>query len=100
MAKAVTHKLTKSPRLNFLLRSMGIFSPYDVVNHLPRRYDDYNLTNETNLVDKQKVVIYGKLVSVPRLVRTSRIKMVTFDFMTDARHFFKVVAFNREFMIK
>ena len=100
MTKTSTHKLTKSPRLNFMLGSMGIFNAFDVVNHLPRRYDDYNLTNETNLVDKQRVVVYGKLVSVPRFVRTSRIKLVTFDFMTDSRHFFKVVAFNREFLLK
>ena len=95
-----TFKLTKSPRLNYMLGNMGIFNYYDVVNHLPRRYEDYHLTNETDLVDKQRVVIYGKLVSLPRLVRTSRIKITTFDVLTDDRHFFKVVAFNRDFLTK
>ena len=100
MSDTKTHKLTKSPLLNFLLGNMGIFTPYQVVNHLPRRYDDYHLTNETDLVDKQRIVIYGKLVNVPRLVRTSRIKIVTFDVLTEKKHFFKVVAFNREFLLK
>ena len=95
-----TFKLTKSPRLNYMLGNMGIFSYYDVVNHLPRRYEDYHLTNETNLVDKQRVVIYGKLVNLPRLIRTNRIKITTFDILTDDKHFFKVVAFNRDFLTK
>lgn len=83
-----------------MLGNMGIFSYYDVVNHLPRRYEDYHLTNETNLVDKQRVVIYGKLVNLPRLIRTNRIKITTFDILTDDKHFFKVVAFNRDFLTK
>ena len=93
-------KLTKSARLNYMLGQMGIFNYEQVVNYLPRKYDDYHLTRETDLVDKERVVIYGKLVSLPRLIRTRNIKIVTFDFMSDKRHYFKVVAFNREFLLK
>lgn len=92
-------KLTKSPRLNALLRKMDIYSFYDVINHLPRRYDDYTLTEETNLSDKQRVVLYGQIVSTPRIVRARNIKIITFDFITIKKHYFKIVAFNREFLM-
>ena len=49
-------KLTKSPRLNYLLGEMGIFTHYDVINHLPRRYDDFTYTNEKEIkkLERQK----------------------------------------------
>ena len=93
-----TKKLTKSPRLNALLYKMGIFSNYDVVNHLPRRYEDYNLTEEVNLEDKQRVVLYGKLTSFPKLVRARNIQITTFGFMTNNKHFFNIVAYNRPYL--
>ena len=34
-------KLTKSSKLNSLLFNMGIYTPYDVINHLPNRYEDF-----------------------------------------------------------
>ena len=95
----IMDKLTRSPRLNALLRKMDIYSFYDVINHLPRRYDDYNPTEETNLSDKQRVVLYGQIVSAPRIVRARNIKIITFDFITIKKHYFKIVAFNREFLM-
>ena len=92
-------KLTKSKRLNYLLGQMGIFTPYDVVNHLPRRYEDLNYTEERNLVDKQRIVIKGKMVSLPKHIKTSRVQLITFDFVTDNKNFFKVVAFNRAYLL-
>ena len=91
-------KLTKSPRLNKLLYQMGIYNYYDVVYHLPKRYENLNYTEERNLVDKQRVVIIGKLVSAPKLVLTKRVKIVTFEFLTRKGTYFKVVAFNRQYL--
>ncbi len=93
-------KLTKSKRLNYLLGQMEIFTPYDVVNHLPRRYENLNFTEERNLEDKQRVVILGKLASLPRFVRTRRVQLYTFDFLTVNGNYFKVVAFNRQYLGK
>ena len=98
MANTKKDKLTKSPRLNVMLFNMGIYSQYDVINHLPRRYENFALTRESDLEDKERVVIYGHLVSSPRLVRARNIKIVTFEFMSEKKHYFKVVAFNREFL--
>ena len=93
-------KLTKSKRLNYLLGQMGIFTPFDVVNHLPKRYENLNYTNQKDLIDKQRVVIKGKLVSLPRYIRTKRIQLITFEFVSSENNYFKVVAFNRSYLLK
>ena len=93
-------KLTKSPRLNYLLGQMGIFTPYDVINHLPRRYEDFSYTEEKDLKDKQRVVLLGKVISVPKAVNARGINIVTFDFMSQSRRYYKVVFFNQPYMVK
>ena len=96
----VMGKLTDSPRLNKLLFQMDIHNEYDVIFHLPRRYDDLNYTQERELKDKQRVVILGKFVSLPRVVKARNISIVTFDFITKNRNYFKIVAFNRPYLSK
>ncbi len=93
-------KLTNSKRLNYLLGQMGIFSYYDVVNHLPRRYEDLNYTHDQGLIDKERVVLLGKVTSVPKVVKTRNISIVRFDFITSNRRYFRVVAFNRPYLGK
>ena len=92
-------KLSKSPRINKFLYSMGIFSYYDVINHLPRRYDDYSYTREKNLEDKEKVVLIGKIISLPKHNQTKKLQITTFDFMTRNKTYFRVVAFNRPYLV-
>lgn len=91
-------KLTKSPRLNYLLGQMGIFTPYQVIEHLPRRYDDLSYTKERDLKDKERVVILGRLVSAPKLVIAKHISITSFDFITVNRTFFRIKAFNRKYL--
>lgn len=93
-------KLTTSPRLNVLLYNMGIFSEYDVISHLPRRYENYNVTVKDQFEDKEKVVIFGKVVSPVKLVKARNIYLVTFEFMSDKNRYFKIVAFNRQYLTK
>ena len=89
-----SEKLTKSPRLNHLLAQMGIFSAYDVVNHLPRRYEDFSYSLEKDIKDKQRLVLLGKVISIPKNVRARGIYILTFDFMSEKRRYYKVVFFN------
>ena len=93
-------KLTKSPRLNYLLGQMGIFTPYDVINHLPRRYEDFSYTEEKDLKDKQRVVLLGKVLSIPKAVNARGISVITFDFMSQGRRYYKVVFFNQPYLVK
>ena len=93
-------KLTKSPRLNYLLGGMDIFTPYDVINHLPHRYDDYSYTDEKAIQDKQRVVLLGKVISVPRVVPSRSVTVLTFDFMSRNRKYYKIVFFNQPYLAK
>ena len=93
-------KLTKSPRLNYLLGQMGIFTPYDVVNHLPRRYEDFTYTLEKDIKDKQRLVLLGKVISLPKVVMAKGINITTFDFMSNSRRYYKVVFFNQPYLTK
>lgn len=93
-------KLSSSPRLNKLLYQMGIFNYYQVVEHLPRRYDDLSYTGERNLKDKDRVVLLGKVMSIPKIVKTRNIEVATFDFLTKNKTYFRVVAFNRRYLGK
>ena len=94
------NKLTKSPRLNFLLGEMGIFSPYDVVNHLPRRYEDFSYSNEKDIKDKQRLVLKGQVISIPKAVKARGLSVLTFDFMSESRRYYKVVFFNQPYLAK
>jgi len=101
MAEKKTKKLTNSPRLNYLLGNMGIFSAYDVVNHLPRRYDDYSLTRERGLEDKERVTIYAKVVSQVLLSNSyRRVSISSFDVLTDNGTYFHCIAYNRPYLAK
>lgn len=93
-------KLTSSKRMNYLLGKMGIFSYYDVLYHLPKRYDDFSLTHERHLVDKEKVTIYAKVVTSPKKVLAKKTTIVTFDVLTDTNTYFKVTAYNRPYLTK
>ena len=101
MAESKSKKLTNSPRLNYLLGSMGIFSPYDVINHLPRRYDDYSLTRERDLADKERITIYAKVVSQVLLGNSfKKISISSFDVLTNKGTYFKCIAYNRPYLAK
>ena len=93
-------KLTKSPRLNTLLYQMGIYNEYDVISHLPRRYEDFSLTLGKISLDKKRVVIFGKIISIPKYIQSKKVDIVTFDFVSENKQYFKVVAFNRKYLLK
>ena len=93
-------KLSSSKRINYLLGTMGIFSYYEVLAHLPKRYDDFSLTHERHLVDKEKVTVYAKVVTTPKKVLARKITIITFDVLTSANTYFKVTAYNRPYLTK
>lgn len=93
-------KLSNSKRMNYLLGSMGIFSYYDVLAHLPKRYDDFSLTHERHLVDKEKVTVFAKVVTSPKKVLARKTTIVTFDVLTNANTYFKITAYNRPYLTK
>lgn len=91
-------KLTNSSKTNYLLGSINIFSYYDVLNHLPRKYESFILTKENGLKDKERIVFYGKIISSLEKKETKRINIISFNFETVNKNTFKVIAFNRDYL--
>ncbi|MGM9873992.1 MAG: ATP-dependent DNA helicase RecG [Bacilli bacterium] len=89
---------SKSQRINNLLKGMGIYSVYDLVFYLPYRYEDYSITEFKNIKDKQRVVLEGIILNEPKAFKSQKVSGVTFDFMSSDKHYFKVVAFNRDYL--
>lgn len=91
-------EFSKSKRINYLLYQMGIKNIHDLIFYLPYRYEDYSLTPFIDIKDKQKVVLEGAILNEPKAFKGNKIKGVTFDFMSNDKHYFKVVAFNRDYL--
>lgn len=92
-------KLTSSKVFQEELERLGINTFEDVVMYLPRTYINMNLSRETNLEDKEKIVILGKLVSTPTIVKHGSLTIVRFAFITINNNFFNIVAFNRPYLL-
>lgn len=92
--------LTNSKNLLDSLSKINIFSSEDVFNYLPYRYDDVSYTDETLLLDGQKVTILGKLVSNPKFFKNNRLDIITFYFVSLKGNFYNVKIFNRGYFLK
>lgn len=91
-------KLTKSKKLNFLLGEMNIFSFSDVLKTYPYRYETLFITeNESELIDKQRVVFFGKIMSSMKVNEAKGFTILSFDFFTKNKTHFKCVIYNRPF---
>ena len=89
--------------MNYLLGEMGIFAPYQVLEHLPRRYDSfYYADRETlhHLPDKGRAVLLGRVVGVPKTLRFAKLSNTTFLFRDQYGDDYKVVAWNRPYLGK
>ncbi|MGI6713580.1 MAG: ATP-dependent DNA helicase RecG [Bacilli bacterium] len=92
--------LTKSARIAEGLRQLNIKDNFDVLYHLPRRYDNFTPTRETELNHKERVVLIGKLAGPPLYKKHLRVNSVTFPFVTQKKNFFKVIAYNRPYLLQ
>lgn len=95
-----TKPLSSSKRLNYMLHKMGIWNAYDVIKHLPRRYEDFSLSSETFFQDEQRVVIYGEIISPLMAKKGRKVVTISFQFLDENKRFFNILAFNREYLTK
>lgn len=97
-------KLTSSPKLNSLLYEMGIHSYYGVISHLPRKYEYFVATPKeelANLVDKQRVILEGKIEGNIRTLRFSSSNNASFYFHNDEdNEDYEIIAWNRPYLGK
>lgn len=92
-------KLTSSNKFQDELERMGINTFADVIMYLPRTYINLNLSREASLEDKEKVVVLGKIVSTPTIIKHGNLTIVRFAFITINNNFFNIVAFNRPYLV-
>ena len=57
------------PKTLTLLNKIGIFTVEDLVTHYPFRYEILKRDDLTKVEDEQKIVIDGKVESIPILLR-------------------------------
>ena len=96
-------KLTTSKRLNYLLGEMGIFTPEQVLMHLPRRYDSYLVTPKEELLrcaDKKRIVLFGKALPGIKTMRFKNLSKTMFYFHTAYGVDVQVIAWNRPYIAK
>ena len=95
--------LSKTKNVADALKEMGIESPLDVLEHLPRRYENfiYTLPKNGNYQDKERVVVLGKLRgALPKTLRFSHLSVSRFYFETVEGETFLVEAWNRPYLSK
>ncbi len=92
--------ISKSKAFNEALSSIGIKEPIDVLNHLPRRYDDFTYSVPKLVYeDKERVVLLGKISgSMPRCFRFAKRSVYRFTFETVNEYVFEVEAWNQTYL--
>ena len=96
-------KLTSSAKLNYLLGEMGIFQPWQVLEHLPRRYESFYYTDRESLhhlPDKGRAVLLGKVIGSPKTIRFSKMSNTSFLFHDQYGDDYRVIAWNRPYLGK
>jgi len=87
--------------LNYLLEKMGIFNYFQVLEHLPRRYESYIYSSKeqlAHLADKQKIVLFGKIIGNVKTLRFSRFLNSKFYFRSEGGDDYLVEAWNRVYL--
>lgn len=82
------------------LNNLHIYDSEDLLNHLPYRYESFEYTNEFPLVDKNRYVLYGTIISRPIYVRAKNIKICSFSFASNEGVIYQVKAFNQDYLMK
>lgn len=93
-------KFSKSSRINLALYRMGLFSYYDVVLYLPKRYENFALSDELKIADNERLVIYGRLIGSATLLRFKKISITKFIILSSRGNFYYVNAWNRPYLAK
>ena len=86
-------------RKNYLM-DLELFTLSDILNHFPRKYISYHLTNIDKEHDGNRVCIRGRVINKGRLFRFNR-SLDKFTFKIEYNSFiYNIVVFNRSYMYK
>lgn len=90
--------LTNSKTLIENINSLGINDSEGLIEYLPYRYEVFNYSKEENIKDKDRVVIIGRIVSNPKIIRNTKINIVSFHFISRGNKLYMVKAFNQSYI--
>ncbi len=94
-------KLTTSKRLNKLLYEMDIHSYYDVLFHIPKKYEVVSESDDEKIYeDKEKVTISAHLVDKPASLPSYKTKTTVFSAFTDNNREYRFIAYNQGYLEK
>ena len=78
---------------------MGIYTSFQVLDHLPRRYEILNESKEEEFVDKARVVVVGKIISPITIRKGFKVSAAEFIVSSSSlKRSFTVLAYNRTFL--
>ncbi|MCD8203557.1 MAG: ATP-dependent DNA helicase RecG [Coprobacillus sp.] len=94
-------KLTTSKRLNRLLYEMDIHSYYDVLFHIPKKYEIVSVSDDSKQYeDKEKIVVTGHLEDKPAPLPSYKTKMTTFTVISEKGREYRFLAYNQGYLEK
>ena len=85
------------PKIEKILNKIGIFTPDDLINYYPYRYEIVARSDLNSLKDEDKIIIDGILESVPTIFFFGRKDRMNFKIATET-NIFNVTIFNRGFL--
>ncbi len=86
------------PKSELLLNKLGIMDVYDLITYFPTRYDILKKSNLDNATNEEKVIVEGKVESIPVILRFNRtLNKMNFRLAMPDR-MIGVSIFNRAFM--
>ncbi len=90
-----------SDKRMLFLSKLNLFTPFQVINYFPRRYEHFFPDPILNGdLDQKRVVIKGKIIEKERLIRIRR-GLSRFSFKVDTGvDIIKVIVFNRDFFYR
>ena len=85
------------PKSEKILNKMGIFTPDDLINYYPFRYEIISRSDLSKLEDQDKIVIDGVIDTAPTIFFFGRKDRMNFKLATSS-NLFNVTIFNRGFL--
>lgn len=92
--------LSKSPRILKALKDLKLKSIFDIVNHIPYKYENNLPTDENNINHKDKIVFIGKIEGNIQFNKFRRISITKFNFVSNSNKLYRIEAFNRDYLVK
>ncbi len=92
--------LTKSETILNGLEKLNIKSSEELLNFLPYKYEDISYSDKSIFEDKEKVVLFGKLVSNPKHFIKNKLDIITFFFASTNGNIYNVKIFNHGYLMK